>query len=232
MAGYAWDSARQTGSRLMKDSRIAARVADLAHAAEQQRQGELDELVGILKNTMLSAMQKKDHFAVLRAADMIARFRNLAPGSARRFAGPDAGFIDSERLPEPIPDPEADPTPEPEASFEPPMPPDLPAPVAPAADPPKPEPEDERDEYTKALYAMTDRIMFCHADLEANHPELVTTLNGTNEAITYYDAENRLLPPEQWPSRAGSGKPLLPPGHPGTPPFPWAVTVPRPECRD
>ena len=45
LAGYAWDSARQTGSRLMKEPHIAARVADLTHANENQRQGELDELV-------------------------------------------------------------------------------------------------------------------------------------------------------------------------------------------
>ena len=135
MAGYAWDSARQAGSRLMKDARIAARVADLAHAAEQQRQGELDELVGILKNTILSAAHKKDHFAVLRAADMIARFRNLVPGSTRQWAGPDAGFdteacFDAEPEPQSDPDPKpappADDTPsEPEAAFDPPMPPEL-----------------------------------------------------------------------------------------------------------
>jgi phage terminase small subunit len=45
LAGYAWDSARQTGSRLMKDAHIAARVADIAHADDSRRQSELDELV-------------------------------------------------------------------------------------------------------------------------------------------------------------------------------------------
>ena len=49
LAGYAWDSARQTGSRLMKEPHIAARVASIAHAKEDQRQGELDELVAGLK---------------------------------------------------------------------------------------------------------------------------------------------------------------------------------------
>lgn len=32
LAGYAWDSARQTGSRLMKEPYVAARAAHLAHA--------------------------------------------------------------------------------------------------------------------------------------------------------------------------------------------------------
>ena len=45
LAGYAWDSARQTGSRLMKEPHIAARVAAVSHARENRRQSELDELV-------------------------------------------------------------------------------------------------------------------------------------------------------------------------------------------
>ena len=110
------------------------------------------------------------------------------------------------------------------------MPPELPPPVAPAADPPKP--TEELDEYTQAFYAMTNRIMFCLTDLQTNHPELYATVEESEEAVCYYDAENRLLPPEQRPVRAGPGKPLLPPGHPGTPPFPWNITVPKPPRLD
>jgi hypothetical protein len=64
LAGYAWDSARQTGSRLMKEPHVAARVADLTHARDDQRQGELDELVGGLKRVMIDAMALKNDFAV------------------------------------------------------------------------------------------------------------------------------------------------------------------------
>ena len=59
MAGYPWDVARRTGARLMEDARIAARVADLARAAEQQRRGELEELIGILEATRQSAQGQR-----------------------------------------------------------------------------------------------------------------------------------------------------------------------------
>ena len=70
LAGYAWDSARQTGSRLMKEPHIAARTASIAHAREDQRQGELDELVGALKRLMIDTMERKNDFAALRTIDM------------------------------------------------------------------------------------------------------------------------------------------------------------------
>jgi phage terminase small subunit len=87
LAGYAWDSARQTGSRLMKEPQIAARVADLTHANENQRQGELDELVSGLKRLMIDTMARRNDFAALRAIDMIARLRGLIPTTAKRSDG-------------------------------------------------------------------------------------------------------------------------------------------------
>ena len=92
LAGYAWDSARQTGSRLMKEPHIAARVADLTHAKEDQRQGELDELVSGLKRLMVDTMERKNDFAALRAIDMIARLRGLVPTTAKRSNGVEAAL--------------------------------------------------------------------------------------------------------------------------------------------
>src|SRR3954469_25114777 len=86
-AGYAWDSARQTGSRLMKDPDIAARVADIAHADNTRRQSELDELVAGLKRLMIDTMARKNDFAALRAIDMIGRLRGLVPTTAKRPDG-------------------------------------------------------------------------------------------------------------------------------------------------
>jgi phage terminase small subunit len=37
LAGHAWNSARQTGSRLMKQPHIAARVAELTYANDNRR---------------------------------------------------------------------------------------------------------------------------------------------------------------------------------------------------
>ena len=87
LAGYAWDSARQTGSRLMKEPHIAARAASIAHARNDQRQGELDELVAALKRLMIDTMARKNDFAALRAIDMIARLRGLIPTTAKRSDG-------------------------------------------------------------------------------------------------------------------------------------------------
>ena len=42
---------------------IAARAADLAHASDNQRQGELDELVSALKRLMIDTMARKNDFA-------------------------------------------------------------------------------------------------------------------------------------------------------------------------
>jgi hypothetical protein len=101
LAGYAWDSARQTGSRLMKEPHIAARVADLTHANENQRQGELDELVSALKRLMIDSMARENDFAALRAIDMIARLRGLAPTTAKRSNGPEAA-LEEMRIPQPV----------------------------------------------------------------------------------------------------------------------------------
>src|SRR4051794_32902382 len=133
LAGYAWDSARQTGSRLMKEPRIAARVAGISHAREDQRRGELDELVGALKRLMIDTMGRKNDFAALRAIDMIARLRGLVPTTAKRSDSLEAALEEMEEMrQQPPEDDEAAPSPAPETVFDPPMPPELSAPVKPA----------------------------------------------------------------------------------------------------
>src|SRR3954462_972091 len=97
-AGYAWDSARETGSRLMKAPDIAARVADIAHADNTRRQGELDELVAGLKRLMIDTMARKNDFAALRAIDMIARLRGLIPTTAKRSNGVEAALEEMEEM--------------------------------------------------------------------------------------------------------------------------------------
>src|SRR3954467_9919192 len=131
LAGYAWDSARQTGSRLMKEPHIAARVADLTHANDNLRQGELDELVAGLKRLMIDTMARKNDFAALRAIDMIARLRGLVPTTAKRGDGLEAALEEMRRQSpeaeavEDEQDEEAEPQSAPETTFDPPMPPEL-----------------------------------------------------------------------------------------------------------
>ena len=71
---------------------IAARAAHLAHAREDQRQGELDDLVAALKRLMIDSMGRQNDFAALRAIDMIARLRGLAPTTAKRSRGLDTAL--------------------------------------------------------------------------------------------------------------------------------------------
>ena len=205
LAGYAWDSARQTGSRLMKEPQIAARAASIAHAKEDQRQGELDELVGALKRLMIDTMARKNDFAALRAIDMIARLRGLVPTTAKRSDSLDAALEEMRQQPpepEETGDEEAAP-PTPEVAFEPPMPPKLRPPVEPA---PAPEPEPEppspaqaRAAATEAARAEVRRRLFRYEHLMAHHPELSSEIRDLSDASAYFDADDNLLPPELWP---------------------------------
>jgi hypothetical protein len=212
LAGYAWDSARQTGSRLMKEPQIAARVAGIAHAKEGQRQGELDDLVGALKRLMIDTMERKNDFAALRAIDMIARLRGLTPTTARRSDNLDAALEEmrDEMRQQPPQPPEAeaveDESPEPPAApetvFDPPMPPELPPPVEPAPapePPPSPSPAQTRASATEAARAAVRRRLFCYEHLLTRHPELSSRIRDLSDALAYFDAGDNLLPPELWP---------------------------------
>jgi phage terminase small subunit len=205
LAGYAWDSARQTGSRLMKESQIAARVASIAHTKEDQRQGELDELVGALKRLMIDTMARKNDFAALRAIDMIARLRGLVPMTARRSDNLEAALDEmTQYQAEQAEDAGAEVEPTPETAFDPPMPPELSAPVEPA---PAPEPEptsptQTRDAAAAAARAEVRRRLFCYEHLMARYPELSRHIRNLSDAQAYFDAADNLLPPELWPSRA------------------------------
>jgi phage terminase small subunit len=218
LAGYAWDSARQTGSRLMKEPQIAARVAGIAHAKEDQRQGELDELVAGLKRVMIDAMERKNDFATLRAIDMIARLRGLTPTTAKRSAGVEAALEEMHRLsgedeetagaeaaPEAVPEAEL-PDP-PETVFDPPMPPELPQPVEPA---PAPAPDrlsptqaraQARAAAQQAARAEAARRIFRYEHLMAHHPELSPRIQELSDARAYFDDSDTLLPPELWPDK-------------------------------
>jgi phage terminase small subunit len=219
LAGYAWDSARQTGSRLMKEPRIAARVAGIAHAKEDQRQGELDELVAGLKRVMIDAMARKNDFATLRAIDMIARLRGLTPTTAKRSGGVDAALEEMHRLSgedEDTADAEAEPEAAPVAAlpdppetvFDPPMPPELPQPVEPA---PAPAPDrlssaqaraEARAATQQAARAEAARRIFRYEHLMAHHPELSPRIEELSDARAYFDDSDTLLPPELWPEQA------------------------------
>jgi len=201
LAGYAWDSARQTGSRLMKEPHIAARVADLTHANDNQRQGELDELVAGLKRLMIDTMARKNDFAALRAIDMIARLRGLIPTTARRSGGI-ADALEEMRQCQ-AEDEEAKVEPAPETVFDPSMPPELSAPVEPA---PAPEPEpaspaQARSSATEAARAAARRRLFCYEHLITRHPALSRHIRDLSDALAYFDEADNLLPPELWPDR-------------------------------
>jgi phage terminase small subunit len=222
LAGYAWDSARQTGSRLMKEPHIAARAAHLAHAREDQRQGELDDLVAALKRLMIDSMGRQNDFAALRAIDMIARLRGLAPTTAKRSRGLDtameemrqqeseadeadgeagqgAGQETATALHGTAPDAEAD------TVFDPQMPPELPPPVeALPATEPAPTPSTVRSLQRAAVLeadrAAIKRRIFCCEHLLTLHPELSGRIDDPSDALAYFDENDSLLPKELWPS--------------------------------
>ncbi len=205
-AGYAWDSARQTGSRLMKEPQVAARVADLTHARDDQRQGELDELVGGLKRVMIDAMARKNDFAALRAIDMIARLRGLVPTTAKRSSGIAAALEEMRQCQQDDTEAEAaDMEFTPETVFDPLMPSELPAPVEPM---PAPEPEPAspaqasaqvRAAANEATRAVVRRKLFCYEHLLTRHPELSSQIHDLSDALAYFDDGDTLLPPELWP---------------------------------
>jgi phage terminase small subunit len=210
LAGYAWDSARQTGSRLMKEPHIAARVASIAHAREDQRQGELDELVAALKRLMIDSMARKNDFAALRAIDMIARPRGLTPTTAKRSDSLEAALEEMRHQPaeqaEDEGTEEAAPTPNPKTLFDPPMPPELsppPAP-APAPEPEQPSPAQARAAAIEAARAEVRRRLFRYEHLLTHHPELSSEIRDLSDTSAYFDDADNLLPPELWPERSGN----------------------------
>src|SRR3954451_21439458 len=214
LAGYAWDSARQTGSRLMKEPQIAARVRGIAHAREDQRRGELDELVGALKRLMIDTMGRKNDFAALRAIDMIARLRGLVPTTAKRSDSLEAALEEMEEMRQQPPDPEEtsdEETDSPfalETAFNPPMPPELSAPVEPAPAPEPPlSPAQTRAAATEAARAEVRRRLFRYEHLMAHHPELSSEIRDLSDTTAYFDADDNLLPPELWPGAAGKHHP-------------------------
>ena len=241
LAGYAWDSARQTGSRLMKEPHIAARVADLTHANENQRQDELDELVSALKRLMIDSMARENDFAALRAIDMIARLRGLSPTTAKRSNGLEAA-LEEMRMPQPVIDnaeagPIAEAEPEagqgdagllssapPDADtdtvFDPPMPPEARPPVnaspaphpTPASSPTRSRQRDAASEAAReATRAAVRRRLFCYEHLMARHPELSDKIQDLSDAEAYFGEDDNLLPPELWPGRSPSA--TRHPGH-------------------
>lgn len=206
LAGYAWDSARQTGSRLMKEPHIAARVADLTHANDNQRQSELDELVAGLKRLMIDTMARKNDFAALRAIDMIARLRGLVPTTAKRSDGITAALEEMrQRQAEEEEEEEETQSPDtPEPVFDPPMPPECATPVEPAPEPP-PSPAQMRASATEAARAAVRRRIFCYEHLMAHHPELSGEIRDLSDAQAYFDTDDNLLPPELWPGHSAAG---------------------------
>jgi hypothetical protein len=213
LAGYAWDSARQTGSRLMKEPQIAARVADLTHANDNLRQGELDELVAGLKRLMIDTMARKNDFAALRAIDMIARLRGLVPNTAKRSNGVEAALEEmrQSQAEDEEAEPEAAPEPTPETVFDPPMPPELPPPIepAPAPEPEPPSPAQASTSANEAARAAVRRRLFRYEHLITRHPELSSANRDLSDAEAYFDDDDNLLPRELWPGRTGepSGEP-------------------------
>jgi phage terminase small subunit len=207
LAGYAWDSARQTGSRLMKEPQIAARVADLIHTNDNQRQGELDELVAGLKRLMIDTMARRNDFAALRAIDMIARLRGLIPTTAKRSDGITAAL--EEMRQRQAEDEEAEPETSldaaPEVAFDPPMPPEIQPPVEPAPEVPEPPPSpaQKRAAAVEAARAAVRRRLFCYEHLMTRHPELSSKIQDLSDAEAYFDDADTLLPPELWPGAGG-----------------------------
>jgi hypothetical protein len=208
----------------MKEPHIAARAAHLAHAREDQRQGELDDLVSALKRIMIDSMGRQNDFAALRAIDMIARLRGLAPTTAKRPTGLETA-LDEMRPQDPTsdrteevgeqeagqetergdlaslhgvaPDAEAD------TVFDPRMPPEFASPVN-ASPAPEPTPEKlralQRAAALEANRAAVKRRIFCCEHLLTLHPELSGRIDDPSDALAYFDENDTLLPKELWPS--------------------------------
>ena len=208
LAGYAWDSARQTGSRLMKEPHIAARIADLTHANDNQRQGELDELVAGLKRLMIDTMARKNDFAALRAIDMIARLRGLIPTTAKRSDGIAAALEEMRQCQaeDEEAEPEAASDLTPETVFDPPMPPELPPPVEPAPEPEPPSPAQASTSAKEAARTAVRRRLFCYEHLITRHPELSSEIHDLSDVEAYFDDADTLLPRELWPGAGGGPK--------------------------
>ena len=217
----------------MKEPHIAARVADLAHASENQRQGELDELVSALKRLMIDSMARENDFAALRAIDMIARLRGLAPTTAKRSNGLETA-LEEMRLQQPVPTKrnEAEAGPEAEqARCRPLHAPDAeaipssirrcprnsrpPVDASPAPDPTPPPHQPGRASAPpplEAARAAVRRRLFCYEHLMARHPELSGKIQDLSDALAYFGEDDNLLPPELWPA-AATPAPRRPSGH-------------------
>lgn len=196
LSGYAHDSARQTGSRLMKEGEVAARVAHLAAEEDRRQREETDELVGILKRVMLDAVDRHRHSAALRAVDQIARFRGLAVAKpAARGSAARAGDGDGQ-VPAPIEESDGPPGDVDNFSnilFDPPMPPESIPPIE--AAPVRPDPEEE----SKAREAKAERRSLCRKLIERHHTHLIPRIRIGEEPEAFFDEEYRLLPADQWP---------------------------------
>ncbi|UEM04495.1 terminase small subunit [Skermanella rosea] len=210
LSGYAWNSARQTGSRLMRDPGVAARVVELTAIEDTRRHAELDELVAAAKRVLLDAMEKQQHFAALRAIDQIARLRSLdGPQADARRAAFDDDPDDAEEGGGPVSS-----IADPDALFEPPMPPAVAAPVEPA-------PEDPEKAYAKAVKLQNRRYSKCYDLVMSRHPDIKARLRDAQDVSLYFDSEYRLLPPELWP--AGKSPAVSPaPSAPAVSPAPPA----------
>ncbi|UEM03053.1 hypothetical protein JL101_024270 [Skermanella rosea] len=200
LSGYAWNSARQTGSRLMQDGCVAARVVELAAEEDRRRREEADELVAVLKRVLFEAVDKQNYSAALRAADQIARFRGLLPPApkAGRHAGAgitgtiaaalaEAEDEDDGALP-------ADPDAPGLVGFDPPMPPAAIAPVEPM--------RNLKEEARKRHAAAVERNSRCLKLILGRHKdnkELKARIESSDDAHLFFDADYRLLPPDQWP---------------------------------
>ena len=226
-AGYAWDSARQTGSRLVADVNVAARIAELALAKEDSHRTEHDELVANLKRLMADSMSKKNTSGALRAIDMLARFQGHYANGNRGQSGKTSALSDTRDAPPPEPAPHPDPVPtpeeseaEPEAVFDPPMPPAPQPPVEPAPAPPPP-PRMPPGHAIRVLHAKIRMIAHCRDTLKSRHPDVHKTLAFTEEAAMFFDDALNLLPEADWPTRQSPGKWLWPRGNPANPALPW-----------
>jgi hypothetical protein len=228
-AGYAWDSARQTGSRLVADINVAARIAELALAKEDSHRQEHDDLVANLKRLMTDSMSKKNVSGALRAIDMIARFQGHYANGNRAQSGLAPALADA-RGSFDDPDPQTTPTPamedeaEPEAVFDPPMPPKPQPP--PEAAPPPPTPPRMRPEHgVRMLYAKVRLISHCRDTLKSLHPEVYQSLDFAEEATMFFNDAMDLLPQEEWPTRQAPGKWLWSRNNSENPAMPWVQDV-------
>jgi hypothetical protein len=200
LAGYAWGSAKQHGSALMRDAKVAARVVELSAAREAQRQEELAWVVARAKRAVESALAKGHEGAVLRGLDRVVGFQRLMDVAADRVSDLDLADPDEALT-------EATGAGAGAADAPPAMPPERAAPVEPSPDP-RIAADEAHAAYVARLRAQAQADL---AALDAKYPRSPSGSDGPRDPFGPEGpdaADEADPPPAMPPERSAPVEPL------------------------